>query len=135
MPAAWRADPGALSVGLQSGKSDIVGGAAGADAVTWSIEIGARAGRDGALDFFGPLVHGPRGDRFLYVSWGTGDPSDHHMFRRLKLYLGPLSRAAWSQPGIDWAMVQARRAISAQVSGCLPDGTPNCGTAPALWRV
>ena len=42
--------------------------------------------KDGALDFRGPFVHGKRGDRFLYLSWGAVDDTDHfEMFRRAKL--------------------------------------------------
>ncbi len=42
--------------------------------------------RDG--DFRGPFVHGRRGERFLYLSWGTvGADGTFTMFRRAKLHL------------------------------------------------
>jgi len=44
----------------------------------------------GDIDFRGPYVQGPRGHRFLYLSWGVvhGDgPHGFHMFRRAKLML------------------------------------------------
>lgn len=123
-----------LSVGLQSGKADIVRGERFDEGIVWNIELGVRPGRDGEVDFFGPLVHGKRGERFLYVSWGTTVTSEHDMFRRLKLYLGPLNRASWSQAGIGWDMVGAGGPISVRISGRGPDGTPHCGTAPAHWN-
>ena len=51
----------------------------------WNLTIDTVA-NDGALDFRGPFVHGKRGDRFLYLSWGTVDNSNNfEMFRRAKL--------------------------------------------------
>jgi hypothetical protein len=38
------------------------------------------------LDFRGPHIHGPRGRRFIYLSWGNIDTGDaFEMFRRAKL--------------------------------------------------
>jgi Family of unknown function (DUF5990) len=63
-----------------------------ADAPTteWNFTVDTVT-KDGALDFRGPFVHGKRGDRFLYLSWGTVDGSDHfEMFRRAKLMLAAI---------------------------------------------
>lgn len=135
LPNVWCTEPAALSVGLQSGKSDIVRGDPVGDGVRWTIELPVRASKTGAPDFGGPLVHGKPGDRFLYVSWGTTDKTDHDMFRRLKLYLGPLTRASWSQPGIGWDLVRYGAPLRVVISGRGPDGTPHCGTAPAHWKI
>jgi hypothetical protein len=134
LPNVWCTDPAALSVGLQSGKSDIVRGERTADRVRWTIEVPVRASKAGALDFGGPLVHGKPGERFLYVSWGTTEKTDHDMFRRLKLYLGPLTRAGWSQSGITWNMLRSGTPLQIIITGRAPDGTPHCGTAPAYWK-
>lgn len=41
-----------------------------------------------ALDFRGPAVHGKRGDRFIYLTWGNVGPENgFEMFRRAKLML------------------------------------------------
>lgn len=49
--------------------------------------------RDGALDFRGEFVQGRRGDRFLYLSWGSvASDGRFEMFRRAKLMLDPLGR-------------------------------------------
>ena len=40
-------------------------------------------------DFRGPAVHGKRGERFLYLTWGSPTGTDWGMFRRAKLMLDP----------------------------------------------
>lgn len=133
MPALWCTNPAALSLGLQSGRDDIVRGAALEDGMRFEVSVGVKQGRAGAPDFTGPLVHGRPGERFLYLSWGhvTAD-SEHDMFRRLKLYLSPVFRKDWSSPGVTWAQVK-RGSITTSVSGSGPDGTPHCGTAEVRW--
>ena len=132
LPTVWCSDPAGLSVGLQSGRDDILRGRKSDDGIEFEIQIAAKPAPDGIPDFFGPLVHGTRGNRFLYVSWGTSEHTDHDMFRRLKLYLGPLSRKSFSQSGISWKMIEKGSPIRLEVSGCGPDGTPHCGTA-RVW--
>tara|TARA_B100000686_G_C16326882_1_gene731141 strand:- start:129 stop:614 length:486 start_codon:yes stop_codon:yes gene_type:complete len=134
MPTAWCTDPTALSLGLQSGRDDIVRGTETADGVCFDVVVGIKRGRSGAPDFKGPLVHGRPGDRFLYLSWGkVTAQSDHEMFRRLKLYLSPGSRKGWSSRGVSWEQVN-QGSITTSVSGQGPDGTPHCGTARVLWE-
>jgi hypothetical protein len=58
------------------------------DAVTarWEVDVEVLE-RDGVLDFRGPAVHGRRGERFVYLTWGEGAGSAYTMFRRAKLML------------------------------------------------
>ncbi len=52
---------------------------------TFDIEI---IHSDGLIDFRGPAVHGTRGERFVYLTWGdVGDADEFEMFRRAKLML------------------------------------------------
>jgi hypothetical protein len=133
MPTACT-DPATLSLGLQSGHDDIVRGTETADGVRFDVVVGIKRGRDGAPDFKGPLVHGRPGDRFLYLSWGeVTAQSEHEMFRRLKLYLSPVSRKGWSSAGVSWEQVE-QGSIRTSVSGQGSDGTPHCGTARVLWE-
>jgi Family of unknown function (DUF5990) len=59
------------------------------------------------LDFRGPFVHGKRGERFVYLSWGqVGLNGVFEMFRRAKLHLSALAerdvaRAVETGSGID----------------------------------
>jgi Family of unknown function (DUF5990) len=70
-----RADP----VGLVAGE------AAGA---AWDVDVRVATGADGRFDFRGPAVHGKRGERFVYLTWGdVGAEGSFRMFRRAKLML------------------------------------------------
>lgn len=120
-----------LVVGLQVGKHGLLSGSVAGDGVVFEGSIDVRPGREGEPDFFGPLVHGPRGERFLYVCWGHQGANGS--FRRLKLYLVPLKRAHWEQPGLTWADLQGGSVV-VEVEGRGTDGTPACGTSPARWR-
>lgn len=54
----------------------------------WELDVGVVTAPDGSLDFRGPPVHGKRGDRFLYLTWGNLDGQGHFdRFRRAKLML------------------------------------------------
>jgi hypothetical protein len=59
-----------------------------ARSATWDLDVAVVVDELGALDFRGPAVHGPRGERFLYLTWGdVGDDGSFEMFRRAKLVL------------------------------------------------
>ena len=102
---------------------------------TWDLTVDVIE-KDGAVDLRGPHVHGKRGDRFLYLSWGEVVEDEFRMFRRAKLMLagvgdevlrtadrdgrrlvgtlaltggdgGPRC-AAVRPPGIDWTVESAR---------------------------
>jgi hypothetical protein len=56
----------------------------------WEFEVTVRTALDGALDFAGPYVHGRKGDRFLYLVWGTVHGEHFGMFRRAKLHFADI---------------------------------------------
>jgi hypothetical protein len=59
----------------------------GADTAHWTLDVIVDR-RDGILDFKGRLVEGRRGERFIYLNWGTLDAAGEFvMFRRAKLML------------------------------------------------
>ena len=92
-----------VHVGVQVGRPacDLVSGDAAS--ATWNVDVRLTP-TDGSFDFHGPAVHGRRGERFLYLTWGdvTVD-SDFTMFRRAKLMLATIEpsllEAARSGPG------------------------------------
>ncbi len=75
-------------VGLQIRRDPAQLVAADAEIASWEIDVAVVAETDGSPDFKGPAVHGKRGDRFLYLTWGVvDDQGDFAMFRRAKLML------------------------------------------------
>lgn len=74
-----------VHVALQVGPapSDPVAGDAGDG--TWTTEVRLVDG-----DVRGPAVHGGRGERFLYLTWGDPLGGEWRMFKRAKLMLAPM---------------------------------------------
>jgi hypothetical protein len=103
-----------------------------AASATWTIDVRTVATPDG-LDLRGPAVHGRRGERFLYLTWGqVGTDGTFEMFRRAKLMVADIDArlledaAAPDAPGIT-ASVELRDAR----------GGPRCARVrpPAIeWR-
>jgi hypothetical protein len=59
---------------------------ADAPGTRWDVDVEIIRKVD--LDFRGPAVHGKRGDRFIYLTWGdVGADGSFEMFRRAKLML------------------------------------------------
>jgi hypothetical protein len=83
-------------------------------------------------DYRGPYVHGPREQRFIYLSWGerAGDGT-FTMFRRAKLRLGLLP------PTITSALA-AGQTVQGELRLTDPDGGPLCASIPPAsitWSV
>lgn len=77
-----------VHVGVQIGREPFGLVRGDAASARWEFDVGVVTGSDRALDFKGPAVHGQRGDRFLYLTWGKVDQFSHFvMFRRAKLML------------------------------------------------
>jgi hypothetical protein len=90
-----------VHVGLQVGRSPeglVRGDAAEAE---WVTDVRVLDTADGP-DFRGPAVQGRRGDRFVYLTWGTMAGGSFEMFRRAKLMLADLP-----SPPLDTAQVVA----------------------------
>lgn len=89
-----------VHVGVQRRKEVVELHPGDAASATWSFDVEARDTPEGGVDFHGPYVQGRRGERFVYLSWGTVDgDGTFTMFRRAKLHLADvdpdtLARAA-----------------------------------------
>src|SRR6187200_476335 len=74
-----------VHVGVQVGNEPVglVRGDAGM--ARWELDVTARDD-DSGLDVRGPGIHGRKGERFLYLTWGdVGSDGAFTMFRRAKL--------------------------------------------------
>jgi hypothetical protein len=107
-------------VGMQVGKEvvDIV--PATRTVARWTVDVEVVTTPDGGLDVRGPAVHGRRGDRFLYLSWGTRTDADGFaMFRRAKLMLDAVDPETFSRAAGGGGLVALLGLTAA-------DGSPRC---------
>ena len=110
-----------VRVGVQVGQEphDLVPG--DAMAARWELDVRVIAGSDASVDFRGPAVHGKRGDRFLYLTWGNlEDNARFQMFRRAKLMLNRIDR------GLVTAAEQQQRPLVGVVRLRDACGGPRC---------
>lgn len=116
---------GRLLLGTQLRKDphDVIEVRAGGTA-TFDADIEV-VSNDGVRDQRGPFVQGRKGDRFLYLTWGTGDGDepgdDFGMVMRAKLKLNDLTDAQ-----LDAAA--AGKTIVVSVDATQPNGHPSCGS-------
>lgn len=129
LPGRSWGDHEAVYVGVQKGKDEVLGITPGdAGRATWDVELEVRD--DG--DVRGPCVQGKRGERFVYLTWGTSDdPARWGMFRRAKLLLAPVGD-----------LLQEAAATGASVEATLrgidDKGGPVCASVRpprVTWRV
>jgi Family of unknown function (DUF5990) len=105
--SSWSGRHG-IHVGVQCG-TEVLGLVTGdaADAV-FDIDVEVVADGSGEPDFRGPYVHGRRGERFVYMSWGeVDDQGTFAMFRRLRLHLAPLLEQCSSESVLAATKIQA----------------------------
>jgi len=79
-----------VHVGVQVGAEpvDLVPG--DVETTRWEVEVRPVVD-DGAVDLRGKPVHGKRGERFLYLTWGdVGADGSFAMFRRAKLMVSDI---------------------------------------------
>ncbi|MCT4352019.1 DUF5990 family protein [Streptomyces sp. Je 1-79] len=85
-------------------------GAVPADAAeaVWEFTVETVRAPDGTRDFRGAYVHGRRGARFLYLTWGELPPGGAFtMFRRAKLFLDDLP-----EPALDRGAAEGRLGLT-----------------------
>jgi hypothetical protein len=104
-----------------------------APATRWRVEVRAVRSADGSFDFRGQLVHGPRGDRFLYLNWVNVMPDGSpRLFRRAKIMLTGID------PGLVEQAVTADGVLACTVNLTDAKGNPSCARfrpADITWRV
>jgi hypothetical protein len=98
----------------------------------WELEIDTTIDDDGLVDFRGSVVHGKRGERFIYLTWGNvDDAGEFEMFRRAKLMLNRVDQNLMHDAVKRWQ-------LSASVRLTDDRGAPRCARVdpPAIiWNV
>ena len=127
LPGASGAGYDRIGVALQV-RSDPVGVVVGdaADA-RWETDVAVVGD-----DFRGPAVHGRRGERFVYLTWGDLSGGGFEMFRRAKLMLSRVDPALVEQAAAE------DRCLVADVVLTDEKGGPRCARVdpPAVrWSV
>ncbi|MFE5854177.1 DUF5990 family protein [Streptomyces sp. NPDC056500] len=100
-----------VHVGTQRGKEPDQLVQADAPEAVFRITVETITGTDGTTDFKGPHVQGPRGSRFIYLTWGELPPGGAFaMFRRAKFFLAdlPPEAAAGGTARTDVALTDDR---------------------------
>ncbi len=126
LPGASRQGYDRIGVGLQV-RTEAVGVVPGdAPSARWETEVSVVD-----ADFRGPAVHGRRGDRFVYLTWGDLSDGGFEMFRRAKLMLSRVDPALVAAAGEG-------RSLVADVVLTDEKGGPRCARVdpPAVrWSV
>jgi Family of unknown function (DUF5990) len=114
-------------VGVQVGKHVVDLVPTSETTARWTVEVNVVTNDDGKLDVRGRAVHGRRGDRFLYLSWGTRSGDQFAMFRRAKLMLDVVDQETLRAAERGGGLV-------ASLSLTAPDGAPLCAAVrpPAI---
>lgn len=88
----------------------------------FEFPVTVRSDKDGAPDFFGPFVHGARGDRYLYIDIGTyAGQTNTEWGRRLKVPLSCITRD----------LINSQFTLVGEIPGTGKDGGPSCAYT---WR-
>jgi hypothetical protein len=122
-------------VGVQR-KHQVVGLTPGdAKRAVFRFPIEVRSTSDGEFDYSGPFVHGKKGGRFIYLSWGgLGGDGAFTMFRRAKLKLAEIDKREMERilSSKSPVVIQGRLKMTDE------EGGPVCGSSVSekvKWRV
>ncbi len=128
LPGRSWGDYDAVHVGIQRGKDVVDVKPGDAKRATWEIDVDVR--EDG--DVRGPHVQGKRGERFVYLTWGTSDdPERWGMFRRAKVMLAPATELLQEA-------ASSGSVLEASLEGTDAKGGPVCAAVrppQVTWRV
>ena len=88
----------------------------------FEFTAGIKTDKNGAHDFSGPFVQGPRGDRYVYIDIGThAGQSNTCWSRRLKVPLSCITRE----------LINSQSTLVGEIPGTGRDGGPSCAYG---WR-
>jgi hypothetical protein len=123
-PQAPRPDGSEVRFGLQDKKGAMHDGVARGDGLLqFDLVLQVQQAPDGSPDFGGLFVSGPRGQRFVYLSWQRTNGAG--FMNRIKVRLADL----------DWSLVRAAQADGKIVEANLRDVSTGGGNRPVDWRL
>ena len=112
-----------IHVGVQCRKEAVDFTPGDAAEATFEFDVDVLRDDGGNWDFRGPYVHGPRGERFIYLVWADLPPgSGGAMFRRAKLHLSCL------EAGLISRAVEPGRELTATLGLTDGKGGPRCAS-------
>lgn len=121
-----------VHVAVQVGKEPVGLVSGDAPSAHWDVEVRAVVD-DGGVDVRGPAVHGRRGERFLYLTWGdVGADGTFAMFRRAKLMVADIDPSL-----LAGAAAAPDGSLRAEIALTDERGGPRCARVrpPAIvWR-
>ena len=102
-----------------------------AEGARWDVDVRTVV-EDGGVDLRGPAVHGRKGERFLYLTWGNvGSDGSFAMFRRAKLMVGDIPPEMLTDAARDDGVLVASLPLTDEC------GAPRCARVkpPVIsWR-
>ena len=120
-----------VHVAVQIGKEPVGLVPGNADGARWEMDVRTVV-TDSAVDLRGPAVHGRKGERFLYLTWGdVGAGDSFAMFRRAKLMIEDI------EPELLAAVARDDGVLVASLSLTDERGCPRCAQVkpPVIsWR-
>ena len=106
-----------VHVAVQIGKQPVGLVRGDADGGRWEIDVRTVVA-DGVVDLRGPAVHGKKGERFLYLTWGEVGPGDSFaMFRRAKLMIGDIDPVMLAAAAADDGILVASLSLTDERGG------------------
>gem|GEM_PF-879834 len=126
-PVHWTGGP--ADFGVQDKDNRLIAGTPHDGAMAFDFSLTQRAGADGEPDFAGPFVHGPRGGRFIYLSWRNANGAYAQRFKFMLAGI-PANRIAAARAGghplIGTVTIDQQRATTT--------GANVGGTRPIIWE-
>ncbi len=120
-----------VHVAVQIGKQPIGLVRGDTDSAQWEIDVRTVVA-DSRVDLRGPAMHGKKGERFLYLTWGNVGAGDSFtMFRRTKLMIGDIDPEMLAAEAHDDGVLVASLSLTDERGG------PRCARVkpPVInWR-
>jgi hypothetical protein len=120
-----------VHVAVQIGRAPVGLVRGDADSARWELDVPTVI-TDGEADLRGPAVHGKKGERFLYLTWGNVVAGhSFSMFRRAKLMIGDIDPEMLAAAARDDGVLVASLSLTDERGG------PRCARVkPPLicWR-